>query len=66
MTQQTTPDDAQIERVCRAMVAASRPMADPDRPTPAPRGSVGWVPVWRTYEHLARAAIAAMQEPPHA
>lgn len=54
---------ARLERVCRAMVAASRPTADPDRLTPAPRGSMGLIPIWRTYEHLARAAINAMEAP---
>lgn len=57
--QQPTAADIIVERACRAMVTASRPMADPDKLTPAPRGSVGMVPIWRTYEHLARAALSS-------
>ena len=63
-TTSTTPEPAGdlVERVARAMMAASRPNANPDDPTPAPRGTIGFVPKWRLFEHLARAAIAAMPD----
>ncbi len=53
--------DADVERVARAMMAVSRPNAYPDDLTPAPRGSMGLVPKWHLFAHLAEAAIAAMQ-----
>ena len=57
-----TPASDEVERVARAMLAASRPNADPDELTPAPRGSFGLIPKWQLYDHLARAAIAAMRD----
>ena len=47
------------EVVARAMVLASG--KDPDKLTPAPRGSIGNAPLWHSYRHLADAATAAMQ-----
>lgn len=55
-------DAASVERVARAMQAVSRPDVDPDKLTPGPRGSTGWVAVWRLYEDMARAAILALSE----
>lgn len=55
------PAEDAVERVARAMQAVSRPDVDPDQLTPGSRGSVGLMPVWRLYEHMARAALAAMQ-----
>ena len=62
--QRATPKPAGdlVEAVARAMMAASRPNANPDDLTPAPRGTIGFVPKWRLFEHLARAAIAAMAD----
>jgi hypothetical protein len=54
-------DVATIERVCRAMQAGSRPNVNPDQLTPGPRGSIGLMPVWRLYEHMAIAAINALE-----
>lgn len=48
-----------VEKAARAMMAESRPNADPDALTPAPRGTVGLVPKWRLFEHLACAAVRA-------
>lgn len=55
-------DDKMIEAVARAMVAASNGTKDPDKLVPAPRGSVGMIPLWRSYEHLAQAALRAVRE----
>lgn len=55
-----------VEKVARAMVCNSTGTRDPDKMTPAPRGQAGLVPLWRCYEHLARAAIEAMREPSEA
>lgn len=52
--------DALVERVARAMQAVSRPDVDPDKLTPGPRGSVGLMPVWALYEHMAKAALSAI------
>lgn len=53
----------QIEKVARAMQAVSRPDVDPDKLTPGPRGTVGLMPVWRLYEHMAAAAVDALATP---
>lgn len=54
-------DQATVERVCRAMIAASRPNADPDALTPCPHGTGGLMPKWRLFEHLAEASIAELR-----
>ena len=59
LTTSTAPD-ALVERVARAMQAVSRPDVDPDKLTPGPRGSVGLMPVWALYEHMAKAALTAI------
>ena len=53
--------EAHIERMCRATQAVSRPDVNPDQLTPAPRGTVGLIPVWRLYEHMATAALDAIE-----
>lgn len=59
--QPPSPASDDVEKVARAMQTVSRPDADPDKLTPGSRGAVGVRPVWQLYEHMARAAIAAMQ-----
>lgn len=49
--------DELIEGVSRAILANSRPNADPDALTPGPRGTVDLVPKWVLAQHLAVAAI---------
>ena len=51
--------DAQIEAACRAAVVASNPLVDPDKLTPMPRGQVGLMPLWRSYERVIRPALDA-------
>lgn len=53
------PSSAAVEAACRAAVANSRPSADPDRLTPAARGTVGYVPLWETYRHFIEPAVDA-------
>ena len=53
------PSAAVIEDACRAAVANSRPSADPDELTPAPRGMAGCVPLWKTYLHFIEPAVDA-------
>ena len=53
-------DNAAVEAVARAMHKQSRPMSDPDKLQPKPRGQVGMEPLWKMYEPMARAAIRAM------
>jgi hypothetical protein len=59
-----TPEPAGdlVETIAKAMMAVSRPNANPDDLTPAPRGTIGFVPKWQLFEHLARAAITAMPD----
>ena len=53
------PPDELVEAVARQMVCESTGTRDPDKMVPAPRGVLGFIPLWRSYEHLARAAITA-------
>lgn len=53
------PSAAVIEAACRAAVSASRPSADPDGLTPAPRGTDGLIPIWQTYWHFIEPAVTA-------
>lgn len=55
----TMLNEERVEAVARGMVIASTGTKDPDKLVPAPRGKMGIFPLWRTYEHLARAAITA-------
>lgn len=54
------PNDQQtpLQRVCSAMVRASRPSRDPNELTAPPRGSLKERPMWRLYEDLGRAVLA--------
>lgn len=61
MTTPTPPSDL-IEEIARSMLAVSRPNANADDLTPAPRGSLGMIPKWKLYEHLAQAAYAVVRE----